>query len=74
MMELTEEERARWKQFKEQCSKKEKIKNDMKTAREGRIVELSRRGASIRQIKEEVGGAGEIIMETRMGARRKGMY
>jgi|GEM_PF-4972672 len=67
-MELTSEERARWREFKRRNrpdadrSKKEKI-----------VIEMSQSRASISEIQEKLGNSDKIY-EIRSKARRQGVF
>ena len=68
-MELSAEERARWEEFKTKHSREKRF-----PGRAEKIIEMSKAGASLTEISGEVGGAFEIISETRSRARRRGMW
>lgn len=67
MIELSETEKNNWM---EQMRSRRGID---KTGRVQKIIELSREGKTLKEIQREVGGAFEIITETRMRARRQGL-
>lgn len=67
-MELTAEEQKNWNSFNSMFSRGRKYPE-----RINQIIKMSAEDKSLREIKKEVGGAVEIITETRMKARRRGI-
>lgn len=68
-MELTEEERARWRAFR-----KTYVRERDHTERDKQIIQLCKNGANCKQIKEGVTGCWSDISRIKMKARKDGAY
>jgi hypothetical protein len=66
-MELTEEEKRNWQEYWTKAHRSKEY-----SEREQMVIELSKQGKKLRDIKKEVGGESGKINEFRIKARREG--
>jgi DNA-binding NarL/FixJ family response regulator len=67
-MELTEEEKRNWHEYWTKAHRRADY-----TEREQKIIELSKQGKGLKEIKKEVGGESGLVNECRIKARRQGL-